>query len=374
MIIIHSPSLWVSILGLKSLEMLTLHEEFMQRALDLASLGEGDTSPNPQVGAVLVHDGVIIGEGYHKQHGKAHAEVNAIQAVREEHVHLIPKSTLYVSLEPCCIYGRTPPCTELILRHRIPRVITSATDLSSGIQGRGVSLLRKGGVEVTTGILAEQGELLAAQRNTYVKENRPYILLKFAMSKDGFIGRASHQVHLSNPVSWRFVHRLRHRVDAIMVGTETVLTDDPLLTNRLFWGNAPIRVIPDLHDRIPVDCKLFQTPSPTWVFRSKHRPVPLIHNPNVRFFLLDPEEPILLQIVQSLANEQITGLLVEGGSKLLRSFIADNLWDEAIVSSCSDFMGDGIPNPGNLMAPSDHIHLLDNELYWFRNSNQDVVK
>jgi diaminohydroxyphosphoribosylaminopyrimidine deaminase/5-amino-6-(5-phosphoribosylamino)uracil reductase len=319
---------------------------------------------------VLVHDDLIIGEGYHKKYGSAHAEVNAILSVREENKHLISSSTLYVTLEPCCIFGKTPPCTDLILKYGIPRVITSATDLSSGIQGRGISFLRRGGVDVITGILAQKGELLAAQRNTFVKEHRPYILLKFAMSKDGFIGRASHQVHLSNSVSWRFVHRLRHRVDAIMVGTETVLTDDPLLTNRLFWGTAPVRVIPDLHDRIPPDCKLFQTPTPTWVFRSKYRPVPVIPNPNLRFFLLDTEKEILPQIMQSLADENITGLLVEGGSKLLRSFIADNLWDEAIVSSCSHFMGDGIPNPGNLTEPTDHIHLLDNELYWFRNLKQ----
>lgn len=352
---------------LQPLNELDIHELFMHRALDLASMAEGDTSPNPQVGAVLVYQNRIIGEGFHHRHGESHAEVLAVQSVATADKHLIPECTLYVTLEPCCIHGRTPPCTDLILSLGIKRVVVSALDQSPGIQGRGIAILKKGGVDLTSGILGEEGKLLAAQRNIYVTKDRPYILLKFAMSKDGYIGRTSHQVHLSNPISWRFVHRLRNRVDAIMVGTETVLTDDPLLTNRLFWGNAPIRVIPDLHDRIPPDCKLFQTPTPTWVFRSKFRPVPKLDNTHVRFFLLDPEQDILPQVLRHLADENITGLLVEGGSKLLRSFIVENLWDEAIVSSCATFMGEGIPNPGFLTQPLESIQLLDNELYWFRN-------
>lgn len=342
----------------------------MSRAFQLARLGEGNTSPNPMVGAVLVAGGRIIGEGYHARHGGPHAEVKAVRSVNERDKRLIPESSLYVTLEPCCTHGRTPPCTDLILQERIPRVVIAHRDFSPGISGRSVQLLRKHGIEVVEHVLEEEGRHLAARRNVYVARHRPYILLKYAMSVDGFIGKESHQVMLSNAASWRLVHRLRQSLDAIMVGTGTVLTDNPQLTNRLFWGKEPIRVIPDLHGRLSLDSRVFQGPGPTWLFRSKHLSVSGKLPAQVRVFGLDPQEDTLPQILSLLADESVTGLLVEGGMKLLRSFLASGLWDEAVVATCADFIADGIPNPGFLQQPEDMFRLGDNTLYWFRNQEQ----
>jgi len=341
-------------------------ELYMRRALALAALGEGTTSPNPQVGAVLVAGGRILGEGYHARHGGPHAEVRALGAVQDEDRHLIRESTLYVTLEPCCIHGRTPPCTDLILQEGIPRVVVSAQDHSPGIDGRGIALLRKHGVAVREMVLPEQGRWLAARRNHFVTNHRPYVILKYAMSIDGFIGKETHQVLLSNPASWRLVHRIRQSMDAIMVGTGTVLTDDPQLTNRLFWGKEPVRVIPDLHGRLDLSGRVFQGPGQTWVFRSSRLPPPPDCPSHIRFFLLDSREDPLPLMLQSLADEGITGLLVEGGMKLLRSFLAAGLWDEAVVSSCQTFIAEGVPNPGFLEHPEDQLVLGDNTLYWFR--------
>jgi diaminohydroxyphosphoribosylaminopyrimidine deaminase / 5-amino-6-(5-phosphoribosylamino)uracil reductase len=341
-------------------------EMFMNRALELATYGEGFTSPNPQVGAVLVARGRIIGEGYHARHGEPHAEVRSIASVSEEDRHLIRESTLYVTLEPCCTYGRTPPCSDLIIKEGIPRVVISSGDQSPGIDGRSVSLLRKKGIDVKEGVLNAQGRFLAARRNIYVTGHRPYILLKYAMSLDGFIGKDTHQVMLSNAASWRLVHRLRQSMDAIMVGTGTVRTDNPQLTNRLFWGKEPVRVIPDLHGRLDMEGRVFQGPAQTWIFRSSSLPAPPPCPEHIRYLLLDTRDELLPQMLRHLADEGITGLLVEGGTKLLRSFLAADLWDEAVVSSCQTFISEGIPNPGFLEDPEDRLVLGDNTLYWFR--------
>lgn len=341
----------------------------MSRAMRLARLGEGSTSPNPMVGAVLVAGGRIIGEGFHARHGGPHAEVQAVRSVREADKYLIRESTLYVTLEPCCTHGRTPPCTDLILQERIPRVVIAHRDFSPGIAGRSVNLLRKQGVTVREQVLEEEGRLLAARRNVFVSSHRPYILLKYAMSVDGFIGKESHQVMLSNAASWRLVHRLRQSMDAIMVGTGTILIDNPQLTNRLFWGREPVRVIPDLQGRLSLESRVFEGPVETWVFRSRNQPDPGDLPAHVRLFYIDPAEDPLPQMLSLIADEGVTGLLVEGGMKLLRSFLAADLWDEAIVASCGTFIAEGIPNPGFLQQPEDRIRIGNNMLYWFRNPN-----
>ncbi len=348
------------------------HSRFMRRAMDLARLGEGRISPNPMVGAVLVAQGRIIGEGYHHRYGESHAEVRAIGSVKEEDRPLLTDSTLYVTLEPCCVYGRTPPCTDLILKCGIPRVVVSVQDQSPGIQGRGIRLLEKQGVHVQTGIMALEGSWLAMPRNVFVSENRPFIWLKYAMSKDGMIGQATHQVNLSNPVSWRLVHRLRQKADAIMVGTDTVLVDNPRLTNRLFWGREPVRIIPDLNARLPVDARIFHLQGETWIFRSQSAHHEADLPANVRVLRIDADRPTIPQMLSVLAGEGITGLMVEGGGRLLRAFLAAGLWDEAIVSSCPSFLGEGIPNPGLLTLPEDSWQIGEDQLYWFRHPRYHV--
>lgn len=339
----------------------------MQRALDLARLAEGDTSPNPGVGAVLVFQGQIIGEGYHSVHGQAHAEVNALRSVRPEHQELISQATLYVTLEPCCVYGRTPPCTDLILKSGIQRVVISSIDQSPGVNGKGVHILRSKGVEVITDVLPAQGSYQAQIRNTYMTEKRPYVILKLAISRDGFIGRESGQVNLSNAPSWRLVHRLRNRVDGILIGTRTALIDDPRLTNRLFWGKSPIRIIPDLHHRLHPELAIFKGPTETWIIRevspSKAGNWPV----HVKIKEVQPAAG-LKGILALLAENGLSSILVEGGATIIQSFLDADLWDEAILSSTDQYLGQGTPAPGGFANPEDHFSLGTNEFSWFRHS------
>ncbi len=343
------------------------HEQFMQRALALARLAEGDTSPNPGVGAVLVCEGIIIGEGYHAAHGHAHAEVKAVRSVRPEHQSLIAQATLYVTLEPCCVYGRTPPCTDLILETGIKRVVISAIDQSPGVNGKGLKILRSKGVEVITDVLRAQGEYQAQIRNTFITEKRPYVILKLAMSRDGIIGQESGQVNLSNPPSWRLVHRLRHRVDGIMIGTRTALIDDPQLTNRLFWGESPVRIIPDLKGRLHPDLAIFRGPTETWIIRESHTPTPEKWPEHVKLKALHPRTG-LDGILHLLAEDGLSSILVEGGATLIQSFWDHDLWDEAILSSTDRYLGQGISAPVGFTEPEDHLTLGTNEFSWFRHS------
>ena len=210
------------------------HETYMHRCFELARLGAGSTLPNPMVGAVLVHEGRIIGEGWHRQYGGPHAEVNCVAAVAEKDRALIPQATLYCSLEPCFHVGKTPPCVELVLRERIPRVVIANTDPNSKVAGQSVQKLRAAGVEVITSVLEQEGYSLNRIFFTWITEKRPYIVLKWAQSRDGFIGRPGERVAISSPETQRFVHRLRSEIPAILVGSNTALTDNPRLDTRLF--------------------------------------------------------------------------------------------------------------------------------------------
>lgn len=342
-----------------------MDDRFMLRALELARLAEGDTSPNPGVGAVLVADGRIIGEGFHSAHGQPHAEVMAIQSVHLDDHYLIPVSTLYVTLEPCCTHGRTPPCTDLILSRRIPKVVISAIDQSPGVNRKGIGILKDNGVTVVEGIRKEEGEYLALIRNTYVSQNRPYVILKMAKSRDGFIGREDRQVILSNAASWRLVHRLRSRVDAILVGTRTALIDEPRLTNRLFWGKNPLRIIPDYHCRLHPGLAIFAGPAQTWIIRGRNEQIEPDWSENVTVLTLEKEGGIQA-ILTKLAAAGKTSLLVEGGATMVNTFLQEDLWDEAIISTTDQYLGTGIPAPTGFIDPEDHFILHTDEFHWFR--------
>lgn len=342
-----------------------MDNHYMRRALDLAQLAEGDTTPNPGVGAVLVARNRIIGEGFHSAHGKAHAEVMAIRSVRPEDVELLPDSVLYVTLEPCCVFGRTPPCTDLILSSRIPKVVISCIDQSPGVNRKGIHILREHGIEVVENVLHQEGAYQALARNTYVSQNRPYVILKMAVSQDGFIGQEDRQVILSNAASWRLVHRIRHRVDAILVGTRTALIDNPRLTNRLFWGVDPLRVVPDFNHRLQPDHTMFGGPGESWVIRHQKSPTDLNWPANVSIKYL-PIHNELSAMLTLLASAGKTSVLVEGGASLIRSFVKEDLWDEAIISSTDQFLGDGIPGPTGFIDPEDQFILGTNKFNWFR--------
>lgn len=320
-----------------------MEELFMQRCFDLARRGAGMVHPNPMVGAVLVYQDRIIGEGYHIRYGGAHAEVNALNSVLPEDRPFIPQSTLYVSLEPCCIQGNTPPCTNLILDQQIPRLVISAIDQTAEVRGRGVEILRQAGVEVKTGVLQKEGEKLAAIRNTFVTEDRPYITLKFARSKDGFFAPGEHrQVWLSNRFSKRLVHRWRSEAAAILVGHSTALIDNPQLTNRLYYGDSPLRLTLDRRGKLPADLRLFDGSQPTLVFTEKQKNSPDSH---LDFVKIDFSAHVPEQILRELHRRKISALFVEGGGKTLQSFLSAGLWDQALVLTGNITLEGGIPAP-----------------------------
>lgn len=327
-------------------------EHYMRRCFDLARLGAGSVSPNPMVGAVLVHGARIIGEGFHQRYGEAHAEVNAVNSVRAEDLHLLAEATLYVSLEPCCIFGKTPPCTNLILEHRIPKVVISCLDQTPGVAGQGVEILRSAGVEVISGVLEAEGFRLSAIRNTFVTQQRPYILLKFAKTRDGFFAPDTGLQHwISNAYSKRLVHRWRSEVDAILVGTNTALHDNPQLSNRLYFGKSPLRLVLDKNLRLPPTLALFDGSSPTLVFTAQES-APKNALPNVEYIALDFQKDWLPQMLNILAERKITSLMVEGGAQLLQAFIEAGLWDEARVLTGEALLFKGLAAPNLAVSPA----------------------
>ncbi|MDR0395070.1 MAG: bifunctional diaminohydroxyphosphoribosylaminopyrimidine deaminase/5-amino-6-(5-phosphoribosylamino)uracil reductase RibD [Tannerella sp.] len=313
---------------------MTISEKYMSRCLELAKNGRGHTAPNPMVGAVIVRDDRIIGEGYHRCYGEAHAEVNAIASVDDD--LLLRDATLYVSLEPCSHYGKTPPCTELIIQKGIPRVVIAGTDPFPQVSGRGVKMLREAGVEVVTGVMENEAFKLNVFFMTAHKRRRPYIILKWAQSEDGFLDRIRKDqaemppVLLSTPVTRLMVHKLRSEVQAIMVGTNTVILDNPSLTVRYWAGRSPLRVTMDRNRRIPNSAHLLDGEHPTLVYGETAG--------NSMHFLKN--------IIEDLFERNIHSLLVEGGAQLHRSFLEADLWDEIIVETAPVRLGAGVPAAG----------------------------
>jgi len=321
------------------------HEQYMRRCFDLARLGAGRVSPNPMVGAVLVWKDRIIGEGYHQSHGQAHAEVNAVKSVPGHLRPYLPEATLYVSLEPCCIHGRTPPCTDLIQRERIPRVVISCRDQTAGVNGQGVGLLRSAGIEVAEGVLEAEGLRLASIRNTYVREDRPYILLKFARTDAGFFAPTDRrQFPITGPFTQRLVHRWRTHTDAILVGSQTVLSDDPQLTDRFFGGPQPLRIVLDRSGRLGPDQRIFQDGGSTLLVGRNPSP-PEWLSPKDEYLHLPEGEHQWSYLLNQLAQRSISHLTVEGGAMILQDLINQGLWDEARIGIGPSFLPEGIPAP-----------------------------
>ncbi|MBS1567431.1 MAG: bifunctional diaminohydroxyphosphoribosylaminopyrimidine deaminase/5-amino-6-(5-phosphoribosylamino)uracil reductase RibD, partial [Bacteroidetes bacterium] len=242
----------------------------MQRCIELARLGAGSVAPNPMVGSVLVHGDRIIGEGYHQLYGKAHAEVNCINSVRPEDQHLIPQSTIYVSLEPCAHYGKTPPCADLIISRQIPEVVIGCRDPFKEVDGKGIEKLQAAGVKTTVAVLEDECRDLNKRFFTFHTQHRPYIILKWAQTADGRIGNEDHsRLLISNELSNRLVHRWRSEEAAILAGTNTVLFDNPALTTRLWEGASPVRLIADMDLRLPSGLRVFDGQSRTIVFNTR---------------------------------------------------------------------------------------------------------
>jgi diaminohydroxyphosphoribosylaminopyrimidine deaminase/5-amino-6-(5-phosphoribosylamino)uracil reductase len=319
----------------------------MRRCFQLARKGEGVTHPNPMVGAVVVHAGKIIGEGYHRRYGEAHAEVNAITAVKD--MSLLPHSTLYVSLEPCSHQGKTPPCTELIAEKRIPKVVVATRDPNPKVAGKGLARMREHGIKVVEGVLEEEARAL--NRAFFVNQllERPYVILKWAQSRDGFIDRIrssrdERPARLSNDLTSCLAHLLRTRVQGVIVGTRTALLDDPRLTVRHWYGHQPTRVVIDRMNRIPNESALFDGSAPTIVFTESVSPA-RSEKPGVKQIKTDFSKEAIQRLLQQLYDEEILTLLVEGGSRLLTSFIEQQLWDEAYVETSGKVLHSGIKAP-----------------------------
>ncbi len=315
---------------------MSLHESYMQRCLDLAVQGLGQVAPNPMVGCVIVHNGSIIGEGYHQKYGEAHAEVNAIASVSNK--ALLQESTLYVNLEPCSHYGKTPPCSDLIVRSQIPRVVIGSNDPNPLVAGKGIAKLCNAGIEVTSGVLRESADFLNRRFLTFFTKKRPYIILKWAQSADGYIAPADNrQVWLSNELSKKLVHKWRSEEQAILVGTNTARIDNPELTVRLWKGKNPLRVVIDKDLSLPADNLLSNNEADALVFNSLENS----QKANIEKVRIDFSTSLPQQILEELYKRNITSLIIEGGAVLLNSFVEANLWDEARLFKTSTLLHGG---------------------------------
>lgn len=315
----------------------------MQRCLQLAKLGAGQVAPNPMVGAVLVYQDRIIGEGYHQQFGQAHAEVNCIKSVSEHNQPMIEKSTLYVSLEPCAHYGKTPPCADLIIKNKIPDVVIACRDSYEEVDGKGIQKLQQAGVNVTVGILEKEAQELNKAFFTFYAKKRPYIILKWAQSKDNNIAHADYSLlKISNDITDRLVHKWRSEAAAILVATNTALHDNPALTNRLWSGNNPTRLIIDKQLKLPATMHVFDGSLKTVVFNFLKEE----EKDGLMFYKLAAAENIIPGLLAALYKLKVQRVLVEGGSRLLQSFIDAGSWDEArIITNELLITGDGIKAP-----------------------------
>lgn len=346
---------------------MTTDEKYMQRCLQLALNGKGQVSPNPMVGAVVVCDDKIIGEGYHRQYGKAHAEVNAINSVKDR--LLLKRSTIYVSLEPCSHYGKTPPCSQLIIDSQIPRVVVGCLDPYPAVSGRGIKMLLNAGIDVTIGILEKEALQLNKEFITAQTKNRPYIYLKWAQTQDGFIDKIREEgeepcpTPISNDFTKILVHKIRSEVSSIMIGTNTAVKDNPSLTTRLWYGKSPVRIILDRQGRIPFNATIFDGSAETIIFTERDSYENRIKH--VSFEKVSFDDNLFEQIFLVLKRKNINSILVEGGRQTLQSLIDKQLWDEAYIEISNAVFGNGTKSPtidGRILdeqnwKTSRHLHL-----------------
>lgn len=345
---------------------MNIEEQYMYRCLELAKIGLGNVAPNPMVGCIIVHDGKIIGEGYHQEYGKAHAEVNSINSVKNK--ELLKKSTLYVNLEPCAHFGKTPPCANLIVEHQIPKVVIGCMDSFSEVAGKGIEKLEHAGIAVTVGVLEKESMYLNKRFFTFHNKKRPYIILKWAETKDGFIDVKRHFEERSNlnfqkadcytplhsvrndeqidnwittPLSKKLVHKWRSEEAGILIGANTALNDNPQLNVREWSGKNPTRIIIDLNDRLPKTLHVFDKSIPTIVFSSNKTS----EEKNLTFVKINNQNNLVEEVLTALYQKNIQSIIVEGGAQILQSFINQNLWDEARVFVGNKFFTNGLKAP-----------------------------
>jgi diaminohydroxyphosphoribosylaminopyrimidine deaminase / 5-amino-6-(5-phosphoribosylamino)uracil reductase len=319
-----------------------MQTKYMKRCLQLAELGRGYVSPNPMVGAILVYKDEIVGEGYHQFYGQAHAEVNCIKNIASEKRKFIPESTLYVSLEPCVHHGKTPPCADLIISQNIQEVVIGCRDAFALVSGKGIQHLQEAGIKVSVGLLEEECKKINERFFTFHEKKRPYILLKWAQSCDGYIaGENGTSIKISNPYTDKLVHKWRSEEAAIMVGTNTALLDNPSLTNRLWTGLSPVRILLDSILRVPADYKIIDGKVRTIIFNTLKE----MSEDNLVYVQYKADKPVIPQLLTMLHQQNIQSVMVEGGAMLLQSFIDNGLWDEARIITSGQHIYNGVAAP-----------------------------
>jgi len=336
-------------------------EKMMRRCLDLARQGEGHTSPNPMVGSVLALGDQILTEGFHPRYRHIHAEAMALSKAADLPKEVLAKATLYVSLEPCFHFGFNPPCVNRILDSPVQEIVISCIDPNPQVAGKSIAKLREAGRKVTLGVLQEEGEELINAFRTRMLKHRPYVILKWAESADGFMGQPDKNVRISNDFSQILTHRWRHEIDAFLVGGKTVIVDNPKLNNRLYWGRSPHRVVYSTRESLPLQRALWNTDCPTILFIPKFlKALPEhIH----QFELPEDKNRHLEFVFENLMQFPINSLLVEGGPQTLSTFIHQNKWDEArIIRSNTKILAHGLAAPKPEGALRNRFQLGDNEV------------
>ena len=340
-----------------------MQELYMQRCIELAKKAVGQTYPNPLVGAVIVYNGKIIGEGYHHKAGENHAEINAINSV--ENKSLLPDSTIYVSLEPCAHFGKTPPCALKLKEIGFKKVVIGAMDSHDKVNGKGKKILEDSGISVESGILEQQCEELNKRFFTFHRKKRPFIILKWAQSADGFLDKDFKPTQIGNTLAKQFVHQLRSEEHAILVGTNTALIDNPGLTTREIKGRNPVRILLDFDLKVPTDFKIFNSEAETIIFNlNKEEEVG-----NLKFIKIEKEN-FVKNLMLKLYDLQIQSVIIEGGSFTLQQFIDENIWDECIIIKNENLLlNAGTFAPKFSEKPFKIEKLRDNKVYYHQNSN-----
>lgn len=341
-----------------------MQEEFyIRRCIELAQKAIGNTYPNPLVGSVIVHNDKIIGEGYHHKAGESHAEINAINSVEEK--SLIPESTIYVSLEPCAHFGKTPPCALKIVELGFKKVIIGAMDSHDKVNGKGKKIIQDAGIEVVSGVLEKECIELNKRFFTYHEKRRPFIILKWAESGDRFMDKDFKPTQISNALTKQFVHQLRSNEHSILIGTMTALRDNPSLTTREIVGRNPIRILIDIDLKVPTDFNVYSNEAETLVFNS----VKEGDEGNIKF-IKTSRENFIANMLKTLHELHIQSIIVEGGSLVLQQFIDAGLWDETIIIKNKDLvLENGTKAPRFSKTPIDTRDFRDNDIEFYKNSH-----
>ena len=334
---------------------------YIKRCIELAQKGIGRTYPNPMVGAVIVHNNKIIGEGYHKKAGEPHAEINAINSVKN--INLLKESTIYISLEPCSHFGKTPPCALKLKEIGFKRVVIGTLDIHNQVNGEGIKILEKTGINVSRNVLEQECKNLNKRFFTFHEKKRPFIILKWAESQDGFLDYNFKATKISNDLATQWAHQLRAKEHAILIGKNTALHDNPCLTTRKIYGKNPIRILIDLYLDVPKNFNIYKDDdTPTFIFNTIKNEEKL----NLKWIKINKEN-FLQNLLEKLYEHQIQSVIIEGGSFTLQQFINANLWDKTFIIKAPIILKNGTKAP-QLLASAREIKILrDNQIFYFQN-------